>query len=104
MRLLTGFLFAIFSGLSFGQAGVMHIVVPFGAGGVQDILARAISSELGAALGKNVIVENRPGAGGTIGTAYVAKSAPDGNTLVLSAASHTIAGSLYARLPYDPIG
>jgi tripartite-type tricarboxylate transporter receptor subunit TctC len=103
MRFLAGFLFALFSGISFGQTGVMHIVVPFGAGGVQDILARAISSELGAALGKNVIVENRPGAGGTIGTAYVAKSAPDGNTLVLAAASHTIAGSLYARLPYDPI-
>ncbi len=85
------------------QSGVMHIVVPFGAGGVQDILARAINSELGAALGRSVIVENRPGAGGTIGTGYVAKAAPDGNTVILSAASHTIAGSLYAKLPYDPL-
>jgi tripartite-type tricarboxylate transporter receptor subunit TctC len=50
-----------------------------------------------------VIVENRPGAGGTLGTGYVAKSPPDGRTLILSAASHTIAGTLYARLPYDPI-
>jgi tripartite-type tricarboxylate transporter receptor subunit TctC len=50
-----------------------------------------------------VIVENRAGAGGTIGTGYVAKSAPDGNTLILAAASHTIAGSLYAHLPYDPL-
>ena len=103
MRIFLAALMALFSGFSFGQSNVMHIVVPFGAGGVQDILARAISSELGAALGKSVIVENRPGAGGTIGTGYVAKSAPDGNTLALSAASHTIARSLYAKLPYDPI-
>jgi tripartite-type tricarboxylate transporter receptor subunit TctC len=82
---------------------VTRIIVPFAAGGVQDILARAISVELGTGLGRNVIVENRPGAGGTIGTAAVAKSAPDGNTLVLAAASHTIAGTLYAKLPYHPI-
>ena len=85
------------------QSNVTRIVVPFGAGGVQDILARAISAELGAALGQKVIVENRAGAGGTIGTASVAKAAPDGHTLILSAASHTINGSLYATLPYDPI-
>ena len=84
-------------------AGVTRIIVPFAAGGVQDILARAISSELGTAIGRNVIVENRTGAGGTIGTAVVAKSPPDGHTLVLAAASHTINGSLYAKLPYDPI-
>jgi tripartite-type tricarboxylate transporter receptor subunit TctC len=82
---------------------VVRIVVPFAAGGVQDILARSISHELGQALGASVIVENRAGAGGTIGTAAVAKSTPDGTTLSMSAASHTINGSLYARLPYDPI-
>jgi tripartite-type tricarboxylate transporter receptor subunit TctC len=82
---------------------VVHLVVPFAAGGVQDIVARAFTAELGTLLGRNVIVENRAGAGGTIGTGYVAKSAPDGNTLILAAASHTIAGSLYARLPYDPL-
>ncbi|HXJ09868.1 MAG TPA: tripartite tricarboxylate transporter substrate-binding protein, partial [Burkholderiales bacterium] len=68
---------------------VTRIVVPFGAGGVQDILARAISNELGALIGRTVIVENRTGAGGTIANASVAKSTPDGSTLVLSAASHT---------------
>jgi tripartite-type tricarboxylate transporter receptor subunit TctC len=78
-------------------------VVPFAAGGVQDILARAISAELGAQLGRSVIVENRPGAGGTIGTGSVARAAPDGATLVLSAASHTIAGTLYSKLPYHPL-
>jgi tripartite-type tricarboxylate transporter receptor subunit TctC len=85
------------------SSGVTRIVVPFGAGGVQDILARAIAPELGAAIGRNVIVENRTGAGGTIGTAVVAKAVPDGHTLVLAAASHTINASLYAKLPYDPI-
>jgi tripartite-type tricarboxylate transporter receptor subunit TctC len=82
---------------------VTRIIVPFAAGGVQDILARAISSEFGAAIGGSVIVENRTGAGGTIGTALVAKAPPDGHTLVLAAASHTINGSLHAKLPYDPI-
>src|SRR3954470_11277581 len=82
---------------------VIHIVVPFGPGAVQDTVARTFNSELGQALGASVIVENRPGAGGTIGTAMVAKAAPDGNTLVLAAASHTLAGHLYAKLPYDPI-
>jgi tripartite-type tricarboxylate transporter receptor subunit TctC len=82
---------------------VTRIVVPFAAGGVQDIVARSINAELGTALGRSVIVENRAGAGGTIGTGSVAKAAPDGQTLVLSAASHTIAGSLYAKLPYDPL-
>jgi len=85
------------------SGNVTRIVVPFAAGGVQDILARAISSELGTAIGRTVIVENRTGAGGTIGTALVAKAPPDGHTLVLAAASHTINGSLHAKLPYDPI-
>ncbi len=82
---------------------VIHIVVPFGPGAVQDTVARTFNAELGQALGATVIVENRAGAGGTIGTAQVAKAAPDGNTLVLAAASHTLAGHLYARLPYDPM-
>jgi len=82
---------------------VVRLVVPFAAGGVQDIVARSLHAELGTLLGRTVIVENRPGAGGTIGTGSVAKSAPDGQTLILAAASHTIAGSLYAKLPYDPL-
>jgi tripartite-type tricarboxylate transporter receptor subunit TctC len=82
---------------------VTKIVVPFAAGGVQDIVARSINAELGAALGRSVIVENRSGAGGTIGAAFVARSTPDGQTLILAGASHTIAGSLYAKLPYHPL-
>jgi len=81
----------------------VRIVVPFAAGGVQDIIARSISSEFGAKIGRTVIVENRTGAGGTIGNASVAKSAPDGTALLLAAASHTITGHVYARLPYHPL-
>ena len=82
---------------------VTKIVVPFAAGGVQDIVARSVNAELGAALGRSVIVENRSGAGGTIGAAFVARSTPEGQTLILAGASHTIAGSLYAKLPYHPL-
>jgi len=101
-RVLAALVLALAANAAVAQA-VTRIIVPFAAGGVQDILARAISSELGTAIGGTVIVENRTGAGGTIGTALVAKSPPDGHTLVLAAASHTINGSLHAKLPYDPI-
>ena len=78
--------------------------MPFAAGGVQDILARdRVTASLETELGRSVIVENRPGAGNTIGTAFVAKAPPDGHTLILAAASHTISGSLYSKLPYHPI-
>ncbi|MDM0014164.1 tripartite tricarboxylate transporter substrate-binding protein [Variovorax sp. J22P168] len=85
------------------QQRVIRIVVPFGTGAVQDTVARAFNNELGAALDASVIVENRAGAGGTVGAAIVAKAPPDGNTLVLAAASHHIAGFLYGKLPYDPL-
>ena len=81
----------------------VRIIVPFAAGGVQDIIARSINTEFGAKIGRTVIVENRTGAGGTIGNASVAKSAPDGATLLLAAASHTITGHVYAKLPYHPL-
>lgn len=103
LRGLAVFLTALLLAGPASAQGVVHIVVPFAAGGVQDIVARSFNTELGALLGRNVIVENRSGAGGTIGAAYVAKAPPDGNTLILAAASHTIAGSLYARLPYRPL-
>ncbi len=83
-------------------ARIERIVVPFAAGGVQDLLARAISTELGAALAQTVIIENRPGAGGTVGTGYVAKAAADSGVMVMAAASHNIAGTLYTKLSYDP--
>ena len=81
----------------------IKIIVPFSPGSVQDALARSFSNELGAALGVSVVVENKAGAGGTVGTGIVAKSAPDGYTLVMAAASHNINGSLFSKLSFDPI-
>ena len=95
---------AVFANRSHSQSSrTIRIVVPFAAGGVQDILARSINAELSQALGSPVIVENRAGAGGTVGTASVARAAADGTTYSMSAASHTIAGSLYSKLSYHPI-
>jgi len=82
---------------------VIHIVVPFAAGGAREVLARSFYSELGQALGQTIIVENRPGAGGAIGTASVAKAAPDGNTLIFAASSHNITALLSPNAGYDPI-
>jgi len=105
LRALLAPLLALVATASLAQTSqaVVRIVVPFGAGGVQDILARSFNAELGALLGRSVIVENRTGAGGTIGNASVAKAPPDGHTLLLAAASHTITGFVYAKLPYHPI-
>ena len=79
-------------------------VVPFPAGGTTDILARIISQKLGPALGTTVIVENRAGAGGNIGSDFVSKAAPDGYTILGGTiSSHAINVSLYPKLPYDPV-
>ncbi len=82
---------------------VLHIVVPFAAGGAREVLARTFYSELGAALGQTAIIENKPGAGGAIGTAGVAKAAPDGQTLIFAASSHNVTALLGANPAYDPI-
>ena len=97
---------AAFPSLATAQPGgtVMRIVVPFAAGGAREVLARTFYSELGAALGETVIIDNRPGAGGAIGTASVAKAAPDGKTLIFAASSHNITALLGATPAYDPIG
>ena len=81
----------------------IKIIVPFSPGSVQDALARSFSNELGQALGQSVLVENKAGAGGTVGTGIVSKSAPDGYTLVMAAASHNINGTLFPKLSFDPI-
>jgi tripartite-type tricarboxylate transporter receptor subunit TctC len=82
----------------------IRLVVPFPAGGSLDVIARAIGQKLSEAWGQPVIVDNRPGAGGNIGADLVAKSAPDGYTVLEGALStHAVNVSLYAKLPYDPI-
>ncbi len=85
------------------QAQPVRILVGAPAGGSTDTLARALSVELGRLLGNVVLVENRPGAGGNIAADAVARSAPDGNTLLMSFTSHAINASLYPTLPFDPI-
>jgi len=85
------------------QQRVIRIVVPFGTGAVQDTVARAFNNELGAALNAAVIVENRAGAGGTVGAAVVAKAAPDGTTLLVHSAGHVLNPALYPNLPYDTL-
>jgi tripartite-type tricarboxylate transporter receptor subunit TctC len=83
-------------------AGTVRIVVPFAPGGTSDILARLIAPALQARLGRNVVVENRPGAGGNIGADAVAKSRPDGTTLLLLDVSALATNPfLYARMPFD---
>jgi len=79
----------------------VSIVVPFPAGGTTDMLARSLGEQLSKRLGQTVIVENKPGAGATIGADYVAKAAPDGHTLFMGAVHHTIATSVYPSLSYD---
>jgi tripartite-type tricarboxylate transporter receptor subunit TctC len=79
----------------------VRIVVPFPAGGTTDILARHIAQILGTKLGVSVFVDNRPGVSGTLGSEFVAKSQPDGATLLLTATHHVINLSLYKNLPYD---
>ncbi len=85
------------------QAMPIRILVGAPAGGSTDTLARTLATELGRLLGKIVIVENRPGAGGNIAADAVAKAAPDGNTLLMSFTSHAINASLYPSLPFDPV-
>ena len=77
------------------------LIVPFPAGGTTDVLARSLAEKLGPALGQTVIVENKPGAGATLGADLVAKSRADGHTLLVGAVHHTIAPAVYKKLPYD---
>jgi len=82
----------------------IRMIVPFPAGGATDIVARLVAQKLGEAVGQQVIVDNRGGAAGTIGSDLAAKSPPDGYTILIGTSStHAIAQSLYAKLPYDSI-
>ena len=82
----------------------IRIVVPFPAGQATDILARVMADQLTKSLGQQVIAENRPGAGGSIGADVAAKAAPDGYTLLMvTISTHGIAPGLYPKLPYDPL-
>src|SRR2546429_7188400 len=79
----------------------IRLIVPYPAGGGTDIVGRVLGQKLHASLGQPVVIDNRGGAGGTLGTAAAAKSAPDGYTLLLVPTSHVINPSIYAKLPFD---
>jgi len=95
---------ALWAGSAMAQAypsKPVTLVVPFPPGGTTDVLARALGEKLSQNLGQPVIVENKPGAGATLGADYVAKARPDGYTLLVGAVHHTIATSVYKKLPYS---
>ena len=81
----------------------IRMVVPLSPGGFADVPGRILAARLSSLLGYNVFVENRPGAGGTIGADFVAKSAPDGYTLLFTGTPHVISAWVYKKLPYDPL-
>ena len=103
--ILLSSLAAAWAGGAFAQIGnaPVRILVGAPAGGSTDTLARSLAVSMGPALGRTVIVENRPGAGGNIAADAVAKAAPDGNTLLMSFTSHAINATLYPTLPFDPV-
>lgn len=81
----------------------LRIVVPYAAGGLADITARLLAENLTTRLNQSVVVENKPGANGSIGAAQVAKATPDGNTIALVVSSHAFGKALMPALPYDPV-
>ncbi|MGQ0509118.1 MAG: Bug family tripartite tricarboxylate transporter substrate binding protein [Betaproteobacteria bacterium] len=106
MKALIGFAFALVAGLAQAQSfpsKPMRLVVPYPPGGVTDILGRALAQLMGDQLGQSVIVDNKPGAGGAIGTDAIAKSAPDGHTFGLGASSTHVLNPMLYKLNYDPV-
>ncbi len=108
LRLLAALCLISWSGITFAQANYptkpIRLVVGFPAGGISDVLARALAAKLSQNLGQQMIVDNKPGAGTTIAGDLIAKSAPDGYTLWLhDITTHAINASLYAKLPYDSL-
>jgi tripartite-type tricarboxylate transporter receptor subunit TctC len=106
-RCAVGVCLALLAGAAFAQtypSRPIRLVVPFPAGGATDIIARAVAQKLTEDWGQPVIVDNRPGAGGNIGSELVAKAAPDGYTIEMgTVGTHAINASLYAKMPYDHV-
>lgn len=83
------------------KAKPLRVIVPFGVGSATDIIARVVMDEVGRQTGATVVVENRVGAAGTVGSAAVAKSDPDGYTILVHSSSHTVTPTTFTKLPYD---
>ena len=105
--IVVAFALSAFSVAAFAQGfpnRPVRLIVPFPAGGTTDILARAIAQKLSESLGQSFVVDNRPGAGGNIGSDLVAKSPPDGYTLLMgTVGTHAINPGLYPKMPYDHV-
>jgi tripartite-type tricarboxylate transporter receptor subunit TctC len=101
--LLASLLFAATAAAQDYPSRAIRVIVPFSPGGAVDGPMRLIAQELTKRLGQSVVVENKPGAGATIGTDVVAKAPPDGYTLLLASQTNAISATLYAKLPFEPI-
>jgi tripartite-type tricarboxylate transporter receptor subunit TctC len=106
-RLLTLIAATVVAGAAAAQAAYpskpIRMVVPFTAGSVTDIIARTVAENMSKGLGQPVIIENKPGAGGTIGAAQVAKSDADGYTVLIHSSGHALNPAIYPNLPYDTV-
>jgi len=81
----------------------IHVIVPYAAGGAMDLTARSLAAVMSETIGQSVVVENRTGAGGLVGTDYVARAAPDGYTVLMYADANAIAPAIYKKLNHDPV-
>ena len=104
MKAVVAFLLFLFCGIAQGQypSRPVRLIVPFPPGGSNDIVARMVAIQLGERLGQQVVIDNRGGAGGVLGTDLAAKSPPDGYTLLLISVAYAFGPALYKNLPYDP--
>lgn len=104
LELAAAFLMAACAGFAQAQtypSKPIRLIVPYSPGAGTDAISRILAQKIGESLGQQVVVDNRPGAGGTIGTEIVAHAAPDGYTLLFAPTSHAINPNLYAKLPFD---
>lgn len=95
--------FALAQGTPWPKAAPIRFVVPFTAGSGTDVVARILAEKLGPALGAQIVIDNKPGAGGTLGAAQVAKSAPDGYTFLVHSSGHVVNPAIFPKLPYDTL-
>ena len=106
MRIILGFAMLLAANAAVAQNypnKPLRLVLPFGVGGLVDVPGRIIAAKLGDSMGQPIVVENRAGAGGTIGSEMVAKSKPDGYTLMITSPTHVISANLYKTLSYDAL-
>ncbi len=107
LRTAACFSITVLSSFAYGQAGYpakpIRLLVPFGPGGVGDITSRAVMQKMSEAIGQQIIIDNRPSAGGIVATETVAKSEPDGYTLYLMNNTNAVSAAMFKKLPYDTV-